>query len=87
MSSVPETAATEARRWITPDGLYTPYIYRANPRMIMAFLSLRTHDPDANHVSYPMWEIEQVARQIETYFQQQFPITYAAFNEFGREAP
>lgn len=82
-----ETSATEARRWITPDGLYTPYIYRANPRMIMAFLSLRTNHPEANHPSYPMWEIEQVAIQIENLFAIQFPLTYAAFNRFGREAP
>ncbi len=78
---------TEAIRWLNPDGLYIPYYARCNPRSLMHFLALRTHDPDANHVSFPMWEIEQVARQIENYFKQQFPITYAAFNEFGREAP
>lgn len=79
--------ATEAVRWISTDGLYTPYIARFNPRSVMAFLSLRTHDENANHVSNPMYEIEAVARQIENYFAQIFTETYLAFNEFGRESP
>jgi len=78
---------TEAVRWVTQDGLITPYIARFNPRSLMHFLALRTHDENANHVSYPMWEIEQVARQIEQHFAHYLPLTYAAFNEFGREAP
>ena len=78
---------TEAVRWITEDGLYVAYRARFNPRSLMAFLSLRTHNPDANHVSYPMWEIEQVARQIEAYFAVALPMTHSAFVEYGREAP
>ena len=77
---------TEARRWVTTDSLMTPYIARFNPRSLINFLSLRTHDESANHVSFPMWEIEQVARQMEQYFQQYFPLTYEAWVEFGREA-
>lgn len=78
---------TEATRWLTHDGKMTPYIARFNPRSLMAFLSLRTHNDEANHVSYPMWEIEQVARQIESDFATLFPFTYEAFNTLGREAP
>lgn len=78
---------TEAIRWGNPDGQMIPYIARFNPRMIMAFLELRTHDPNANHPSYPMWEIEQVARQIEAHFAEHLPITYKLFNKAGREAP
>jgi thymidylate synthase (FAD) len=78
---------TEARRWITEDGLYVGYIARFNPRSMMHFLGLRTHEEWANHVSFPMWEIEQVARQMETIFAERFPITHEAFNTFGREAP
>ena len=78
---------TEALRWVMQDGLITPYIARFNPRNLMHFLSLRTHDERANHLSYPMWEIEQVARQIEQHFADSLPLTYAAFNAFGREAP
>lgn len=79
--------ATEALRWITTDGLYTPYIARFNPRSLMHFLALRTSDETANHPSKPMWEIEDVARQIEHVFAEHFPETYASFNDFGREAP
>lgn len=78
---------TEAVRWVTQDGLMTPYRARFNPRSLMHFLSLRTHEKDANHVSYPMWEIEQVARQIEAVFAEKLPITYAAWSAAGREAP
>jgi thymidylate synthase (FAD) len=78
---------TEALRWLTHDGLMTPYIARFNPRMVMSFLSLRTHDERANHISFPMWEIAQVADQIESFFSKQWPYTYEAFNTYGREAP
>ena len=77
----------EARRWITQDGLYVAYICRFNPRSLMHFLALRTYEGWANHVSYPMWEIEQVARSMETHFAEHFPVVYAAFNEYGRESP
>lgn len=79
--------SNEAVRWFNMDSLVIPYIARFNPRSMMHFLSLRTHDETSNHVSYPMWEIEQVARQIEVVFAATLPITYAAWNEFGREAP
>lgn len=78
---------TEAVRWVTEDGLYVAYRARFNPRNLMAFLSLRTNDKNANHVSYPMWEIEQVARQIEQLFAAHWPFTYDAFVKNGREAP
>ena len=79
--------ATEAVRWLSCDGLYTPYIARFNPRSLMHFLSLRTHSDKANHPSNPMWEIEDVAKQIEIEFAKHFVETYLAFNDFGRESP
>ena len=79
--------STEAIRWFNPDSLMIPYICRFNPRSLMHFLALRTHDPEANHVSYPMWEIAYVAEKIEDSFADLFPVTYEAFNDFGREAP
>lgn len=39
-----------------------------NPRSMMAFLSLRTHEASAKFVSYPLWEIELAARSCETEF-------------------
>lgn len=70
-----------------PVGIYSSCWVTCNPRSMMAFLSLRTHDPAAAAVSYPLWEIEQAARQCEAEFARLFPITHAAFCEFGRVAP
>lgn len=70
-----------------PVGIYSSCWVTCNPRSLMAFLSLRTHEPTAAAVSYPLWEIELAARQCEAEFARLFPITYAAFCEFGRTAP
>lgn len=53
----------------------------------MAFLSLRTHEPEAKHVSYPLYEIDVAARQVEELFKRYWPITHAAFVANGRVAP
>lgn len=70
-----------------PVGIYSSCWVTCNPRSLMAFLSLRTHEPTAFAVSYPLWEIEMAARQLEAEFARVFPITYSAFQEFGRTAP
>ncbi len=70
-----------------PVGIYSSCWVTCNPRSLMAFLSLRTHEPTAAVVSYPLWEIDMAARQCETEFARLFPITYSAFCEFGRVAP
>lgn len=70
-----------------PVGIYSGCWVTCNPRSLMAFLSLRTHDPDAKQISYPLWEIEMAARQCEALFAEKWPLTYAAFVENGRVAP
>lgn len=70
-----------------PVGIYSSCWVSLNPRSCMAFLSLRTHEPEAKFVSYPLYEIEQAARRVESMFAELFPITHSAFNEFGRVAP
>ena len=70
-----------------PVGIYSSCWVTCNPRSIMAFLSLRTHAPDAMFVSYPLYEIEQAARQVELIFAKHHPLTYKAFLECGRVAP
>jgi len=71
-----------------PVGIYSSCWVSFNPRAIMNFLSLRTHRPEkANKVSYPLWEIEMAANKVEKLFAKHWPITYKAFNDFGREAP
>jgi thymidylate synthase (FAD) len=76
---------TEAVRWVTNDGLYTPFIVRGLLRPWLQFLQLRTHEETANHVSYPMFEIEEAARQVEQILVDHAPLTMQAWNENGRD--
>lgn len=70
-----------------PVGIYSACWVTCNPRSLMAFLSLRTHEPTAAQVSYPLYEIEIAARKVEAIFAEYWPITYRAFVENGRVAP
>lgn len=70
-----------------PVGIYSGCWVTCNPRSLMAFLSLRTHEPEAKQVSYPLWEIELAARACEEIFKQGWPITHQAFINNGRVAP
>lgn len=70
-----------------PVGIYSSCWVTVNPRSLMHFLSLRTHEPAAAHVSYPLYEIEVAARQVEELFARHWPITYKAFCDVGRVAP
>jgi thymidylate synthase (FAD) len=70
-----------------PVGIYSSCWVSCNPRSLMAFLSLRTHDPEARHVSYPLHEIDVAARVAERFFHEGWPITHAAFVKHGRVAP
>lgn len=70
-----------------PVGIYSSCWVTCNPRSLMAFLSLRTHEPDAKAVSYPLHEIEVAARAAEQILADGWPITYAAFVKHGRQAP
>jgi len=70
-----------------PVGIYSSCWVTCNPRSIMAFLSLRTHDPEAKFVSYPLAEIEDVARKMEALFAEHWPLTHKAFCDNGRVGP
>lgn len=70
-----------------PVGVYSSCWVTCNPRSLMAFLSLRTHEPEAKQVSYPLYEIEVAARTVEQIFSQGWPLTYQAFQDCGRVAP
>lgn len=70
-----------------PVGIYSSCWVTCNPRSLMAFLGLRTHEPAARHVSYPLAEIEVAARACERALAEGWPLTYAAFVKHGRVAP
>ena len=70
-----------------PVGIYSSCWVTCNPRSLMAFLSLRTHDENAKFVSYPLAEIEEAARAAEAILAAGWPMTYKAFVKHGRVAP
>lgn len=70
-----------------PVGIYTTCWVTCNLRSALAFLSLRTHEPAAKYISYPLWEIQLGARRLEEEIAAIFPLSYAAFNKFGRMSP
>lgn len=79
--------AKEVARNNLPFATYSSAYVTCNPRSLMSFLSLRTKDLDSTFPSFPLWEIEQVARQMEIFFEEAYPLTYKAFNDNGRVAP
>jgi len=70
-----------------PVGVFSRCWVTCNLRSALAFISLRTHEPAARYVSYPLYEIEQAARRLEAVVRDRFPLCYAAFCDFGRVGP
>lgn len=80
--------AREVARGVLPVYIMTSMYATCNARSLMAFLSLRTDEPEATFPSKPMWEIDRlVARELEMHLKAYMPLTYEAWNEFGRVAP
>ena len=80
--------AKEVCRGVLPVYIMTSMYATANARSMMAFLSLRTDEPESTFPSKPMWEIDRlVAREYEMALAAYMPITYQAFCDFGRVAP
>lgn len=79
--------ASEVARSVLPFSVYYSGWVTCNPRSLMAFLSLRTHEPDATFISYPQAEIEEAARATEEILKTGWPLTHAAFCGNGRVGP
>ena len=79
--------AKEVSRAGLPVGIYSSCWVTCNPRSLMSFLSLRTHEPSAKFVSYPQAEIEVAARVAEQFLATGWPLAYKAFCENGRVGP
>jgi thymidylate synthase (FAD) len=79
--------AKEVARSVLPVAIYSSMYAAANPRSIMAFLSLRTNRPEAAYPSKPQWEIAQCANRVESIFADIWPATYSAYVTNGRVAP
>lgn len=79
--------AKEVARMCLPVATYSSAVVSCNPRSLMSFLSLRTKSEVSMFPSYPQWEINQVANEMEKSFARLYPHTYEAFNAAGRVAP
>jgi thymidylate synthase (FAD) len=79
--------ALEVARRNLPLATYSACWVTCNPRSLMHFLSLRTHDEQAKFVSYPQAEIEEAARMAEQVLATGWPLTHRAFDVNGRVAP
>jgi len=79
--------AKEVARMCLPVSIYSSAYVTCNPRSMMSFLSLRTKRDGTIFPSFPMWEINEVANQMENFYMKLFPITHDSFDQFGRVCP
>jgi thymidylate synthase (FAD) len=79
--------ANEVARTALGFGIYYSGYVTANPRSLMHFVSLRTHNPQAKYVSYPQSEIAEAGAVTERFLAEGWPLTHAAFVKHGRVAP
>lgn len=79
--------AKEVARSCLPVATYSTAYVTCNPRSLMSFISLRTREDTSKFPSYPQYEIEQVARQMEDIFADEYPLTHEAFQAAGRVSP
>lgn len=79
--------AREVARMVLPMNIYSSMYVTMNARALMNFLSLRIKDDESVYPSFPQWEIEQVARRMESDFASEMPLTHAAFVQHGRVQP
>jgi thymidylate synthase (FAD) len=87
LESIKDEIAMEVSRSVLPVGIYSSCWVTCNPRSLMAFLSLRTHEETATFISYPQAEIEEAARACESLFAEGWPLTHQAFVKNGRVGP
>jgi len=77
----------ELARAVLPLNWVTTAVITMNARSLMHFLSLRTSKPGAVLVSHPQYEIEALADRFEETLREFAPLTHAAFERHGRQAP
>jgi thymidylate synthase (FAD) len=79
--------ANEVARHVLGFSVYYSGWVTVNPRSLMAFISLRTHNPEASYVSYPAAEIQEAAIQAEKLLELGWPLVHRAFVKNGRVSP
>ncbi len=79
--------AREVARNVLPLSLYTQFYVTFNLRSLMNFLSLRWNHESSKTPTFPLFEIELIAHQFDSFARSTAPIAMEAFTEFGRVAP
>lgn len=79
--------AKEVARMALPVNIFSVAYVTMNARGLMNFLSLRVLSEDSTYMTFPMWEINQVANEMEKNFAEHMPITHASFVKYGRVQP
>jgi thymidylate synthase (FAD) len=77
---VEQGVARELARSVLPVGAYTQFYWTVNARALMNFVSLRNSE-------LAQLEIRRYAEAVERFFEQQMPVTHAAFVANNRTAP
>ncbi|MEW1546907.1 FAD-dependent thymidylate synthase [Streptomyces tsukubensis] len=79
--------AREVARNVLPLSLYTSFYWTVNARSLMNFLSLRRVTEATTVPTFPLYEIDQAAGQVEELARALAPEAFAAFDKHGRVAP
>lgn len=79
--------AREVARMCLPLNIVSSAYVTCNARSLMSFLSLRTRSESARFPSFPQYEMEQVARDMEIQFGLRFGSVHEAFCVNGRVSP
>ncbi|WP_424216369.1 FAD-dependent thymidylate synthase (plasmid) [Streptomyces sp. BI20] len=79
--------AREVARNVLPFSLYTSFNVTMNLRSLLNFLSLRWAHEDSKVPTFPLYEIQEVAKQMDALARQSCPETFKNFDTNGRIAP
>ncbi|MFI5840581.1 FAD-dependent thymidylate synthase [Catenuloplanes sp. NPDC051500] len=79
--------AREVARDVLPTNVMTSFYWTVNARALLNFISLRSTASPSTVPTFPLWEIDEAAQQVEREFGQLMPITHQAFKSAGRVAP
>jgi thymidylate synthase (FAD) len=79
--------AREVARMCLPLNIYSSAYVTMNARGLMNFFSLRTKHEDSMFPSFPQYEIEKVALEMENLWAAEMPLTAKAFTAGRRVAP
>ncbi|MFH8346758.1 FAD-dependent thymidylate synthase [Streptomyces sp. NPDC018045] len=82
-----EGVAREVARNVLPLSLFTSFYVTLNLRSLLNLLSLRWAHPESTVPTFPLKEIEDIARQLDAHVRTVAPAAMTAFDANGRVAP